>query len=143
SLLVGWTTDAQSRELEQTMDQLQSKPYAIPNQNTQNNNSIFKKYCVGSADSLKTPAPNYDNEHVKSAALILQKTKDGADLKLEEMFKQNWALNIETIKSYLEALKGSPNTLVAKLAAQFESSLDVEKTGFSEQQKKWYETMVD
>ena len=129
-------------DVDPIIDQLNSKPYKIPQANSVNNQSIYSRYCTGKAYDLKKPYPKYDNPLVAKAAGILKQTEVDANIRLKEIFTETWGNTINSIRDNLGELKDSSNPVVINLSEKIESSLDLNATKFTKQQTTWFETIV-
>lgn len=130
------------------INSLESTPYKISSAGDSTkieNDTVFKKFCVGDSTSADIPRPNYSNSEVVRASHKLSETKLKADEKLAEMAKKSFKSNVESAIAQTENLKQSKYSDINNFFKLLSIELKKAKTEgkFSDSTKTTYSKIQD
>lgn len=103
---------------------LKSKPYSTATLSESENDKLFKKYCVGDANSAAIPQPNYSDPLVIAAAAKLSQTQTSANDALSRMAHEQFPAIIGQAKKGLQAMIDSGDPKLSGLAKDLAKELD-------------------
>lgn len=131
SLLLPLTAKATS--LDATISALKAEPYQTSTLSETENQALFDKYCLGSANSAESPKPNYQNALVRAAAAKLSATKTTADQALYQNAVSQIAHYLSESKRLIQAVTKTTDSSVQGLAQELFNEIDSSKPelGFS------------